>query len=324
MNERPTCFRVGRREHGRRLDRFLLARIPGLSRTRIQRAIRQRVSVSWAATARPATRVRAGAEVRIGWTPRVEPLLDLELAVLARGAGWLACDKPAGLPVHPAGRVRDNSVIRMLRRQEGREGLALVHRLDRETTGVLLVAEEAGTARRLSLAFARGRVAKEYLAVVAGVVAEPAGRIDLPIADDPGSRALARRRTGAGKAARTDWRVERRWGDRTLLRVWPHTGRRHQIRVHLAALGHPVLGDPLYGRPDDDWLALVHHGRDVRRERPGPRRQLLHCARLVFDDPSLPDGVRIVVVDAPVPPEFRPELDSARQAPVAREGEVGG
>jgi RluA family pseudouridine synthase len=245
--------------------------------------------------------------VRIGWLPRHEPRLDLVLRVLARGPGWLACDKPAGLPVHPAGRVRDNSVIRLLRRQEALESLALVHRLDRETTGVLLVAAEPRTARLLSLAFARGEVGKEYLAVVAGDVVEPAGRIDLPIGDDETSRALARRRAGCGQPARTDWRVERRFGDRTLLRVFPHTGRRHQIRVHLAAIGHPVLGDPLYGRSDEEWLALVLHARDPRRERPGPRRQLLHCARLVFPDPAASSSAaRFVVVDAPPPSDIVP------------------
>ncbi|HKQ62670.1 MAG TPA: RluA family pseudouridine synthase [Candidatus Polarisedimenticolaceae bacterium] len=286
MSEPVTRFAIGPRDAGKRLDRLLHERIPGLSRTRIQRAIRERVTLSWGVTARPATPVRPGGEVHIGWTPLPETPCDVPLPVLARGRGWLAVDKPPGIPVHPAHRVRENSLIRMLRRQQGEPALRLVHRLDRDTSGVLLVAEDAATARSLSLAFEQRRVHKEYLALVAGDVAGDAGRIDLPIGRDPASRIYVRLRAGTGAEAVTDWRVERRLGGRTLLRLFPHTGRRHQLRVHLEALGHPILGDPLYGRPDRDWLDLVAGRRDARREAGEPARTQLHCARLVFPDPE--------------------------------------
>jgi len=301
VSEPVTCFAVGRREGGRRLDRFLHARIPGLSRTRVQRAIRERVSVSWAPAARPATRVRAAGEVRIAWTPVVEELLDLPLPLLAAGQGWIAVDKPAGIPVHPAHRVRENSLIRMLRRQVADPGLRLAHRLDRETTGVLLVARDAATAARLAAAFARRAIHKEYLALVRGVVADEAGTIDLPIGDAAGSAVFVRRAAGCGQPAHTDFRVERRLPAHTLLRLFPRTGRRHQLRVHLAAIGHPVLGDILYGRDDADYLDLVRGVRDARREEGGPRRQLLHCARLVFADPH---GGGTVEVCAALPADF--------------------
>jgi len=301
VSEPTTVFVVGGREGGKRLDQFLHERIPGLSRTRIQRAIRERVTLSWGVRARPSTPVRPGGEVRIGYTPLPEVLLDLRLSILERGPGWLAVDKPPGIPVHPVNKVRENSLIRMLRRQEGREGLRLVHRLDSETSGVLLVAEDPPTSRFLSLAFLRGAVHKEYLALVEGRVEGESGRVDLPIGEARGSRIYLKLEGGHGKRAVTDWFVERRWADRTLLRLQPHTGRRHQLRVHLAALGHPVLGDILYGRPDGDYLAMVRGEGDVRRVTGGPRRQLLHCALMRFPDPLGGDPRE---VRPPLPADF--------------------
>jgi len=301
VSEPVTRFVVGKREGGRRLDQFMHERIPGLSRTRIQQAIRERVSLSWGVRARPATPVRSGGVVEIGTTPLHEDLLEIELPILARGDGWLAVDKPAGIVVHPVNTVRENSLIRILRRQEGDESLRLVHRLDRETSGVLLVAETKETASALGRGFARGTVHKEYLALVRGVVAEDSGRIELPIGDAQKSSAYTRRAAGSGQPSLTEWCIERRLGDRTLLRLFPRTGRRHQLRVHLEAIGHPVLGDILYGRTDDDYLRLVRGEGDVRQSEDGPNRQLLHCARLAFEDPATG---RTIEVCAALPADF--------------------
>jgi 23S rRNA pseudouridine1911/1915/1917 synthase len=304
MSEPATLFVVGRREAGKRLDQFLHERIPGLSRTRIQRAIRERVTVSWGVEARPATPVRPGGEVQIGYVPLTEAPLGVELPILDRGAGWLAVDKPPGIPVHPVNRVRENSLIRILRRQEGRDGLRLVHRLDSETSGVLLVAEDPPTSRSLSQAFMHGQVHKEYLAWVAGSVAEEAGRVDLPIGDARESRVYIKLEAGHGKPAVTEWRVEQRLEDKTLLRLFPATGRRHQLRVHLAALGHPILGDMLYGHGDRQYLNMVRGVEDIRQTGDGPTRQLLHCVLLRFPDP-VGQGAR--VVRAPLPLDFELE-----------------
>jgi 23S rRNA pseudouridine1911/1915/1917 synthase len=301
MTEPETVFGVGPRDAGKRLDRFLNERIPGLSRTRIQEAIRRRVTLSWGVAARPSTPVRPGGSVIVTTVPLVEPPLELTIAILAEGPGWLAVDKPAGIPVHPVNRERDNTVIRMLRKQVGDEELRLCHRLDRETTGVLLVARDAATARALSTAFERGKVTKEYLALVAGEVEAPEGTIDLPIAE-AASRVYTRRETSeAGESALTVWRVERRLPGRTLLRVFPKTGRRHQIRVHLAAIGHPIVGDLLYGRADADFLDVVAGRGDARHAEGGPRRQMLHNARLAI-------GEHGVDVSAPLPADFEAEL----------------
>jgi len=302
LSEPSTHFEVGERDRGKRLDHFLHERIPGLSRARIQRAIEVRVTLSWGVRARAATPVRPGGAVDVGHTPLVEDVVDVPLPILARGAGWLAVNKPAGIVVHPVNTVRENSLIRMLRRQEGSPDLRLAHRLDRETSGVLLVAEDAATASALSTAFAEGRVGKEYLAVVNGAIAGESGTIDLSIGEDAKRRVYVRREVkNGGERAVTRWRVERRLAAATLLRLFPETGRRHQLRVHLAAIGHPILGDILYGRPDADYLDLVSGTRDARRDEGAPARQLLHCARLDFAQPS---GAGDASVEAPPPPDF--------------------
>jgi 23S rRNA pseudouridine1911/1915/1917 synthase len=313
VSEPQTVFAVGEGDRGKRLDVFLKQRIPGLSRARLQEAIRTRIALSWGAAPRPAARVRPGGEVRIGWTPASEELLDVSIPVIARGSGWLVVDKPAGIPVHPVSSIRENSLVRILRRQEGDESLRLVHRLDRETSGALVVASSAAAASFLSSAFERRRVWKEYLAVVAGTVGPDEGTIDLPLGRAASSRVWVRRAVVAqGETASTSFRVERRCADRTLVRVFPRTGRRHQIRVHLAALGHPVLGDLLYGRPDADYLGLVASGADPRRDGGGPRRQLLHCARLVFHDPSTREQVDVA---SPAPEDIEAALaDGSRVA----------
>src|SRR5258705_216992 len=119
LSEPRTLFGAGDGDRGKRLDRFLHERIPGLSRARIQRAIGERVTLSWEVRPRPATPVRPGGRVEVGHTPIVEDVRDVDLPILARGTGWLAVDKPAGLVVHPVNTGRENSLIRMLRRQEG-------------------------------------------------------------------------------------------------------------------------------------------------------------------------------------------------------------
>lgn len=154
------------------------------------------------------------------------------------------------------------------------------------------------------MAFMNGQVHKEYLALVDGEVRDDEGRIELAVGPARDSRVFLRLEAGHGKSALTAWRVEKRFEGRTLMRLFPTTGRRHQLRVHLDAIGHPILGDILYGRPDEDYLRMVRGEGDVRQCQ-GPVRQMLHCARLRFPDPGGPGQV---TVEAPLPPDFVAEL----------------
>ena len=309
MSDGATRIAIGPRDGGKRLDRFLHERIPGLSRTRIQAAIRERVALSWGVRPRPATPVRPGGVVRIEPRRTSEQPVDPGIAILARGAGWLVVDKPPHVPVHPVNGVVENSLIRMLRRQLGDPALRLVHRLDRETSGALLVANDSETAGRLGRAFQARGVLKEYVAVVVGEMPASEGCIDLPIGPARESRVAARLEVGHGKPATTRWRVERRSPGATLVRLAPLTGRRHQLRVHLAALGHPILGDVLYGRTDAEYLALVRGDR----RRDGPPRHLLHCERLAFPDPA---GGAVVTVAAPFPADWCAAIDPRLAEPL--------
>jgi 23S rRNA pseudouridine1911/1915/1917 synthase len=304
VSEPTTVYPVGRADVGKRLDRFLQEKIPRLSRSRIQEMIRVRVLLSWDARVRPATVLVAGGVVRIDYVPLPETILEQEIPILERGDGWLAVDKPSGLPVHPVNTIRENTVIRMLRRQEGNEQLRLAHRLDRETSGVLLVADNPSTARTLSMAFENRRVHKEYVAVVRGVVPGQEGTIRLPVGKATDSRVYVRQGAVGGYPSETAWQVEARGAAATMLRLFPRTGRRHQIRVHLEAIGHPVLGDLLYGRPDRDYLDLVAGERDPRKEGGGPQRQLLHCSRIATG--SVADGLDC---ESPLPGLFRQWLE---------------
>jgi 23S rRNA pseudouridine1911/1915/1917 synthase len=303
MSEPITAYLVGKRDGGKRLDQFLHEKIPRLSRTRIQRAIRERVTLSWEVPARPSTSVRAGGEVRIGYRALNETLRKLEIPVIARGPGWLCVNKPAKVPVHPVNKVLENSLIRMLRRQEGDPALRLTHRLDAETTGALIVAADAERARHLSQSFFHDRVHKEYVAWVAGEIQGDRGQIDLPIGEHPDSKVYVRlvAAEGMDKPASTRWVVARRGSGLTLLHLFPKTGRRHQLRVHLEAIGHPILGDPLYGRPDADYLARVRGDPDPRLAAGGPQRLLLHCARMEFPDPA---GAGRIEVRAALPQDM--------------------
>lgn len=284
MSERDTTrarWTVRADEAGRALFDFLRSRVPSEPTERIREAIASRIRVSWSDAPRDDLPVEEGGTVRLLDDAPAEVAVDDPIPVIARGPGWMAVAKPAGVPVHPVRSVRINSLIERLRRMEGRPGLRLAHRLDRDTSGALLLAEDAATAARLGRAFQRGEVRKEYVAVVRGVPDDASGTIDIPIGPHPTSAVRVRLAAGAGRRARTSWRVERVGSDRARLRIVPETGRRHQIRVHLESIGHPIVGDILYGRPDRDYLDLVAGIRDARAAR-GEPRMLLHCRRLAL------------------------------------------
>jgi 23S rRNA pseudouridine1911/1915/1917 synthase len=214
---------------------------------------------------------------------------DLPLAMVYADADLVVIDKPAGLSVHPgAGRPAGtlvNALLHHVRDLSGVGGVlrpGIVHRLDRGTSGLLVVAKHDAAHRALARQFAERSVEKEYLAVVLGVPASAAGRIDLPIGRDPRRRLTMSVRAPRARAALTEWRRVEVFDGAALLRVRLHTGRTHQIRVHLASLGHPIAGDAAYG----GTRTPPARGVRARQALAALSRPALHSARLAFTHPT--------------------------------------
>ena len=237
---------------------------------------------------------------------RYEPR-KLDLEVLYEDAEVLAINKPVGLPVVPDPTSIEATLINGLLHYVGNESpqpcrrVYIVHRLDKETSGVLLVAKTSGAGRRLSMAFAERAVHKEYLAVVRGEVAAAEGEIDEPIAQHTRGRMRLRRRRG--RPALSRYRVAERFRDFTLLEVRPVTGRQHQVRLHCSGLGHPLAVDRLYGGREAVYLSEIktnYRAKAGRPEAPLITRLTLHARRI---DVPAPEGGRCVV-EAPLPADF--------------------
>jgi len=281
---------------GERLDRFLAAALG--SRTAAQRAIEEgRVLVDGSRRAKN-HRVAPGEEVQVA-EPAESPPADsppASFSVAWEDEHLLVVDKPAGVVTHPgAGRATGTLAQALAGRAAGgpdpsRAGI--VHRLDRDTSGLLVVARSQEAHERLSDLIAGRSVRREYLALVLGRPPARSGTIDAPVGRDRRSRTLISTETDSPREARTHFVLERAAGEHTLLRVTLETGRTHQIRAHLQAIGHPVAGDPAYG------AAGVL----------GLRRQFLHATRLAFEHPFTGEQVD---VKSPLPADLRRALARA-------------
>lgn len=297
------------REHGReRLDVYLATRFTYLSRTAWRREIeRGSVFVNSARAEGANTRVRGGDIVRFDGRGYAEPEVDDRLEVLYEDEHLVCVDKPGNLPVHPAGRYFNNTLVRILEARHGGRYFP-VHRLDRETSGVILLAKNREVASAIQRKF--DRVSKSYIAIVYGKPADREFELDVPIGNDP-TAAIKKKRIAspeAGESARTRFRTLFGFGDYALVRAFPETGRLHQIRVHLLYAGHPIVGDKLYGRDDRLFGRFVEEGLTdellALLEMP---RSALHSRSLRFHHPVLK---KELMIKAPVPRDFREFLVS--------------
>jgi 23S rRNA pseudouridine1911/1915/1917 synthase len=310
-------FVVPAEDVGLRLDRVVANHCPELSRTRVQQLIEEGLVLLNGKAAKDSHKVRAG-DV-IGVEPQQRPALRAEaeaipLDVLYEDEDVIAINKPAGMTVHAgAGNSHGTLVNALLGRgqslsQSGdplRPGI--VHRLDKETSGILLVAKNDFAHAKLSEAFRLRAIRKIYIALVQGEIEEERGRIELAIARDPNrrTRMTAKRATllPNSRPARTDWRVLCRIDSTSLLEVHLHTGRTHQIRVHFSAVRHPVVGDTLYGA-----AGQLHVGRTTL---PSLGRNFLHAAKIGFAQPHTGKTIELA---APLPGELREYLEKLAAA----------
>jgi len=249
--------------------------------------------------------VRNGETVLLVRPQFEEPHVPLFFDVLYEDAAVLAVDKPAGLPVHPSATYHKNTLTFLLRERFGEDPPQIAHRLDRETSGVLLCARTADAERALKNAFETRRVSKRYLAIVRGVIPQDEGRIELPIDQAKEGLHILMEVTPAGEgcASATRFRVLARSSHATLVALAPESGRQHQIRVHLGALGFPIIGDKLYGPEGvEPFLDYIDNGMtDELCQRLGHHRQALHAYELTFEHPSTGDNLTL---HAPLPDDL--------------------
>ena len=304
-------------DSGVRLDRFVAAHCSELSRSRVQELIDAGLVLVSGAAAKASQKLKGGEHVTVRAEPRA-PLKavaeSIPLNVLYEDDDLSVINKPAGMTVHAgAGNSRGTLVNALLGRGQSlsQTGDALrpgiVHRLDKDTSGAILIAKNDFAHAKLSEAFRARAIQKTYLALVQGKLNASQGRVELAITRDPKRRVrMAARPAGKSanaRAARTDWSVLQELGPATLVEVQLHTGRTHQIRVHFSALKHPVVGDTLYGAASQLAVNKI--------KLPVLGRQFLHAARLSFVHPRTE---KQITVTAPLAPELKIYLEKLAAA----------
>lgn len=313
-DERVIERRIDEKAAGQRIDKFLTAEIPDRSRSQIQELIKSGRVTVLGARVKPGYRLAAGdivvAHVPVEHSPQLTPQ-PIPLDVIYEDENVVVVNKPAGMVVHPApGHEAGTLVNALLARipalaewaetetdDSPRPGI--VHRLDKQTSGLILVAKHEEARRFLQRQFKQRKVEKTYLALVEGRLQPPQGIIDAPIGRDPHHRQRMTVLSRGGREAQTSYRVIEYLDGYSLVSVRPITGRTHQIRVHFAAIGHPVAGDRVYGR---------------RRQQLEVGRQFLHAWKLRL---TLPSGEEREFI-APLPADLRQVLlDLAGRIPDA-------
>jgi 23S rRNA pseudouridine1911/1915/1917 synthase len=325
---REFTFTVDRLEVGVRFDALLRTHYPWRSRTHFQGMLRKGEVLVNGAPAKPAHRSRRGdvVVVRLPDDPSLpENESDEDLVILYEDEHLVAIDKPSGMAAHPVGRIRHGTLINKLHARYRDPDPArdvvprLSHRLDQDTSGVVLAVKSRRVDAIVTDTFTMRDVQKTYFAIVEGVPAESSGRVDAPLGDDPdGESALHQAVLPGGLPASTAWRVQRAFSRHSLLEVRPLTGRTHQIRVHLAHIGHPIVADHLYGDVRPLFRSHARPRIDPARDAACLRRLGLHAHRLVLPHPVTGETLDL---RSPLPADLRhamaelEALDAERREP---------
>jgi len=306
-------FTASAEDAGRRLDLYLSSRLPDVSRTRIQELIDEGRVRLGGRLVRRAQRVMSGDVIDIEVLPR-PPLRaapeEIAVDVLYEDEDVAVVNKPAGMVVHAGAGAAKGTLVNALLHYFGAlstvgGGLrpGIVHRLDRGTSGAIVIARNDAAHRILGEQFRSRAVSKRYIALIHGKLSRDEGKIDRPISRDPQRRTRMTARLASGRAAQTNWRALVRMGNFTLIEVEPRTGRTHQIRAHFAAAGHPLVGDTLYGA-----AAQIRAGGHLLKPL---GRVFLHAARLGFAHPRTGATIEL---RAPLAPELVAYLNELARA----------
>jgi 23S rRNA pseudouridine1911/1915/1917 synthase len=311
MTHRRTAI-ISSDHDGLRLDRALTLLFPDESRSALARLVENgHVRLDTNEVHKTSHRVAAGQTVEVDFPPPAPTQIvsqDLPLTILYEDSDLVVVDKPAGLVVHPAAGHADSTLVNALLHHvrdlsgvggELRPGI--VHRLDKDTSGVMVIAKNDEAHRALSAAWNTDKVRKEYVALVYGAPDPPRGTIDAPIARDPRDRKRMAV-VASGRRAITDYETIERLRYVSLLRCRLRTGRTHQIRVHMKKLGHPIVGDPVYSGPQ--WRGIPD--KKVQKLLSSIERQMLHAERITFAHPR--SRVEVTFA-APLPEDFARVLE---------------
>ena len=282
-------FAVTEEDRGQRLDRFIAVRLPEISRTHVQNLIDEGRVVVGGIAKKPSHRLETGETVNVEIPVAVAPGVaaeDIPLDVLYEDQDLAVINKPSGMIVHPGAGEDSGTLVAALLHRYGAGALSkiggvlrpgIVHRLDKDTSGAMIIARSDEAHEKLVEEFRERRVEKTYVALLHGAIKGEKGRIELPVSRDMKRRSRMTARRSDGREARTDWRLRLRLEQFSLVEANLHTGRTHQIRVHFSALSFPVVGDTLYGAPRQERI-----GRELL---PALERNFLHSARIGFTHP---------------------------------------
>jgi 23S rRNA pseudouridine1911/1915/1917 synthase len=309
-------IRVTEKDRARRLDQFLSGTNLNLSRSQAKNLVEKHAILLNQRPTKPSAHVKTG-DIVSGSLPEPKPLSlepePLPLTVLYEDPFLVVIDKPSGMVVHPAyGNPSGTLVNALLYHCKDLAGIngvlrpGIVHRLDKDTSGVMVVAKEDEAFHHLTKQFRNRTVEKVYLAIVYGRFDPNEGLIDSAIGRHPSERKRMSTRTRKGRAAVTRWKKVEEFDSCTLLEIFPQTGRTHQIRVHLSSIGHPVLGDPLYGRKGRPGAI---HDSVLKECVKRLNRQALHARRLGFTHPRTGERVQFV---SPIPQDMKEVLEWLR------------